>query len=46
MRFATTDLCDDHANLLDDGRLAVLPPVFKHYGQRALCRPRGHAESA
>jgi regulator of ribonuclease activity A len=34
MSFATTDLCDDHANLLDDGRLAVLPPVFKHYGQR------------
>ncbi|MYM37590.1 ribonuclease E activity regulator RraA [Duganella sp. FT50W] len=36
MRFATADLCDDHANLLDDGRLAVLPPVFRHYGQR-LC---------
>lgn len=35
MSFATTDLCDDNANLLDDGRLAVLPPVFKHYGQRA-----------
>lgn len=34
MRFATADLCDDHANLLDDGRLAVLPPVFRHYGQR------------
>jgi regulator of ribonuclease activity A len=34
MSFATTDLCDDHASLLDDGRLAVLPPVFKHYGQR------------
>jgi hypothetical protein len=29
MSFATTDLCDDHANLLDDGRLAVLPPVFR-----------------
>nr|WP_315257068.1 ribonuclease E activity regulator RraA [uncultured Duganella sp.] len=35
MSFATTDLCDDNAKLLDDGRLAVLPPVFKHYGQRA-----------
>jgi regulator of ribonuclease activity A len=34
MSFATTDLCDDNANLLDDGRLAVLPPVFRHYGQR------------
>jgi regulator of ribonuclease activity A len=34
MSFATTDLCDDNANLLEDGRLAVLPPVFKHYGQR------------
>lgn len=35
MSFATTDLCDDNANLLDDGRLAVLPPVFKHYGKSA-----------
>jgi regulator of ribonuclease activity A len=35
MNFATTDLCDDHPLLLEDGRLAVLPPVFKHYGQRA-----------
>jgi regulator of ribonuclease activity A len=34
MNFATTDLCDDHPQLLEDGRLAVLPPVFKHYGQR------------
>jgi regulator of ribonuclease activity A len=34
MAFATTDLCDDNANLLEDGRLAVLPPVFRHYGQR------------
>jgi regulator of ribonuclease activity A len=33
MSFATTDLCDDNANLLDDGRLAVLPPVFRHYGK-------------
>lgn len=34
MSFATTDLCDDNANLLEDGRLAVLPPVFRHYGKR------------
>jgi regulator of ribonuclease activity A len=35
MSFATTDLCDDNANLLDDGRLAVLPPVFRHFGKHA-----------
>jgi regulator of ribonuclease activity A len=34
MTFATTDLCDDNAALLEDGRLAVLPPVFKHYGKQ------------
>jgi regulator of ribonuclease activity A len=34
MTFATTDLCDDHPQLLEDGRLAVLPPLFRHYGQR------------
>jgi regulator of ribonuclease activity A len=34
MRFATTDLCDDHPQLLEDGRLAVLPPVFRQFGQR------------
>jgi regulator of ribonuclease activity A len=33
MDFATTDLCDDHPQLLEDGRLAVLPPVFRLYGQ-------------
>ncbi|SEN21845.1 regulator of ribonuclease activity A [Duganella sp. CF517] len=33
MSFATTDLCDDHPNLLEDGRLAVLPPVFRHFGK-------------
>jgi regulator of ribonuclease activity A len=33
--FTTTDLCDDNAVLLEDGRLAVLPPVFRHYGKRA-----------
>ena len=31
--FATTDLCDDHADLLAQGRLAVLPPVFRRFGQ-------------
>ena len=33
MTFATTDLCDDHHQLLEDGRLAVLPPVFRHFGR-------------
>jgi regulator of ribonuclease activity A len=33
MTFATTDLCDDHPQLLEDGRLAVLPPVFRHFGR-------------
>jgi len=32
MTFATTDLCDDHPQLLEDGRLAVLPPLFQQYG--------------
>ncbi|GGY94406.1 ribonuclease E activity regulator RraA [Pseudoduganella plicata] len=32
--FATTDLCDDHPDLLEDGSLAVLPPVFRHFGLR------------
>ncbi|MCG2583368.1 ribonuclease E activity regulator RraA [Massilia sp. TS11] len=40
MSFATTDLCDDHPELLEDGRLLVLPPVFKHWGQhRRFCGP-------
>ncbi|SHG60067.1 ribonuclease E activity regulator RraA [Massilia sp. CF038] len=34
MTFATTDLCDDHPQLLDDGRLAILPPGYKHYGRQ------------
>lgn len=34
MTFATTDLCDDHPQLLEDGQLAVLPPVYRHFGQR------------
>ena len=33
--FATTDLCDGHPELLDDGRLAVLPPVLRHFGKRS-----------
>lgn len=32
MSFATADLCDDHPVLLEDGRLAVLPPHFRHFG--------------
>jgi regulator of ribonuclease activity A len=40
MNFATTDLCDDHPQLLLDGSLAVLPPVFKRFGKRqAFCGP-------
>lgn len=35
MSFATTDLCDDHPQMLDDGRLSVLAPVFRQFGQRA-----------
>ena len=35
MTFATTDLCDDHPQLLDDGRLSVLPPLFRHLGAHA-----------
>ncbi len=34
MTFATTDLCDDHPQLLEDGQLAVLPPVYRHFGKR------------
>ena len=30
--FATTDICDANPSLLEDGRLAVLPPVFHHFG--------------
>lgn len=38
--FATTDLCDDNAELLDSGELAVLPPVFHNYGQHMrFCGP-------
>ena len=34
MSFATTDLCDANPELLEDGSLAVLPPVFRHFGRR------------
>ncbi|MEC5162532.1 regulator of ribonuclease activity A [Janthinobacterium sp. CG_23.3] len=34
MTFATTDLCDDNGQLLEDGRLAVLPPLFRHFGKQ------------
>ena len=34
MDFATTEICDDHPQMLEDGRLAVLPPVFRTFGQR------------
>lgn len=33
INFATADICDDYPQLLEDGRLAVLPPVFRHFGQ-------------
>jgi regulator of ribonuclease activity A len=32
--FATCDLCDAHEAKLVDGSLAILPPVFKAFGQR------------
>ena len=35
VQFATTDLCDDHPQLLEDGRLWILPPVFRAFGMRA-----------
>lgn len=38
MTFATTDLCDDHPQLLEQGVLAVLPPGLLHFGQqRTFC---------
>ena len=33
MTFAITDLCDDNPALLEDGRLVVLPTVFRHFGK-------------
>lgn len=41
MTFATTDLCDDHPQLLENGCLSVLPPGFQHFGK--LVRFCGHA---
>ena len=35
MTFATTDLCDDHPQLLENGCLAVLPPQFHRFGKLA-----------
>jgi regulator of ribonuclease activity A len=32
MTFATTDLCDDHPDLLENGCLAVLPLQLRHFG--------------
>lgn len=35
MPFATADLCDNYSHLLESGELSVLPPVFRHFGQRS-----------
>ena len=35
MGFSTCDLCDANENLIADGALAVLPPVFRSLGKRA-----------
>jgi regulator of ribonuclease activity A len=34
MHFATADLCDCHTHMLEEGRLAVLAPGFRAFGQR------------
>jgi regulator of ribonuclease activity A len=40
MSFATTDLCDDNEELLENGELAALPPVFHNYGRHMrFCGP-------
>ena len=31
---STCDFCDSHAEAIADGRVRVLPPVFKHYGRQ------------
>ena len=51
MTFATTDLCDDYAAMLDNGTLAVLPPVYRSFGQKQrFCGPaatlRVHEDNA
>ena len=35
MGFSTCDLCDANENLIEEGTLAVLPPVFRALGRRA-----------
>lgn len=35
MSFATADLCDRHEQLLRDGRLRVVAPMFRGYGGRS-----------
>jgi regulator of ribonuclease activity A len=35
MTTATTDLCDANEDRLADGRLRLLPPIFKSFGARA-----------
>lgn len=40
MTFSTCDFCDGNTDRLADGRLAVLPPVFRSYGAlRAFSGP-------
>jgi regulator of ribonuclease activity A len=34
MSFQTTDLCDEHDDLLATGQLRVLQPIFRHFGGR------------
>lgn len=34
MTFATSELCDAHEHWFASGQLAVLPPVFRHFGRR------------
>jgi regulator of ribonuclease activity A len=34
MGFTTCDLCDANENLIGEGTLAVLPPVFRPFGKR------------
>jgi regulator of ribonuclease activity A len=35
MDFSTCDLCDANENLIAEGTVAVLPPVFRSFGKRA-----------
>ena len=34
MTFSTCDLCDDYEDKFCDGRLQVLPPIYRHFGKR------------